>query len=123
MPNLAPVNQLKKNLKDNWFRVISNPVDLNDKRLCIQIIEGPFAHVIVKYKDFKTHKELNDDGSINCDYGYDIIMAPDNVGDRDITDEQGEIFEKQLGEAIIELLWESAKNENGNGNTEEFTTE
>ena len=67
--------------------------------------------------------KLNDDGSLNCDYGYDIIMAPDNVGDRDITDEQGEIFEKQLGEAIIELLWESAENENRNGNTEEFITE
>ena len=122
MPNLAPVNQLKKNLKDNWFRVISNPVDLNDKRLCIQIIEGPFIHVIIKYKDFKTHKELNEDGSINCDYGYDIIMAPDNVGDRDITDEQGEIFEKQLGEAIIELLWESAENENRNNDIKKSIT-
>ena len=50
-------------------------------------------------------------------------MAPDNVGDRDITDEQGEIFEKQLGEAIIELLWESAENENRNSDTEKSTTE
>ena len=123
MPNLAPVNQKKKKLKDNWFIVAPNPVDLNDKGLCIQIIEGPFIHVIVKYKDFKTHKELNEDGSINCDYGYDIIMAPDNVGDRDITDEQGEIFEKQLGEAILELLWESAENENRNSDIEKSVTE
>ena len=123
MPNLAPVNQPKKKLKDNWFRTVPNPVDPDDNGMCIQIIEGPFIHVVVKYKDFKTHKELNEDGSLDCDYGYDIIMAPDNVGDRDITDEQGEIFEKQLGEAIIELLWESAENENRNGNTEEFITE
>jgi hypothetical protein len=117
------VNQKKKKLKDNWFIVTSNPIDPNDKGLCIQIIEGPFIHVIIKYKDFKTHKELNEDGSINCDYGYDIIMAPDNVGDRDITDEQGEIFEKQLGEAIIELLWESAENENRNSDIEKSVTE
>ena len=123
MPNLAPVNQPKKTLKDNWFRAIPNPVDPNDKGMCIQIIEGPFIHVIVKYKDFKTHKELNEDGSLNCDYGYDIVMAPDNVGDRDITDEQGEIFEKQLGEAIIELLWESAENENRNSDIKKSVTE
>ena len=123
MPNLAPVNQSKKKLKNSWFKVVPNPVDPDDEGMCIQIIEGPFVHVVIKYKDFKTHKELNEDGSLNCDYGYDIVMAPDNVGDRDITDEQGEIFEKQLGEAIIELLWESAENENRNGNTEEFITE
>ena len=122
MPNLAPVNRLKKKLKNNWFRVVPNPVDPDDEGMCIQIIEGPFSHVVVKYKNFKTHKELNDDGSLNCDYGYDIIMAPDSVGNRDITDEQGEIFEKQLGKAIIELLWESAENENGNSNTEKFIT-
>ena len=123
MPNLAPKNQPKQRLKNSWFRVISNPVDPNDKNLCIQIIEGPFSHVILKYKNFKTHPSLNEDGSLDCDYEYDIVMAPNDVGERNITDEQGEIFEKNIGEAIIEILWESAENENRNSNIKESVTE
>ena len=50
-------------------------------------------------------------------------MAPNDVGERNITDEQGEIFEKNIGEAIIEILWESAENENRNSNIKESVTE
>ena len=122
MPNLAPVIP-KRNLKDNWFRVVPNPHDTNDNDLCIQIIEGPFANVILKYKNFQTSPKLNEDGSLNCDYEYDFMMVPSDIGERNITDEQGEIFEKKIGEAIIELLWESAENENRNSDTEELTTQ
>ena len=122
MPNLAPVIP-KSRLKDNWFRVVPNPDDTNDNNLCIQIIEGPFANVILKYKNFKTYSKLNEDGSLNCDYEYDFMMVPSDIGERNITDEEGEIFEKKIGEAIIELLWESAEYENRNSDTEELTTE
>ena len=122
MPNLAPVIP-KSRLKDNWFRVVPNPDDINDNDLCIQIIEGPFANVILKYKNFQTSPKLNEDGSLNCDHEYDFMMVPSDIGERNITDEEGEIFEKKIGEAIIELLWESAENENRNSDTEELTTE
>ena len=122
MPNLAPIIP-KSRLKDSWFRVVLNPHDTNDNDLCIQIIEGPFANVILKYKNFQTSPKLNEDGSLNCDYEYDFMMVPSDIGERNITDEEGEIFEKKIGEAIIELLWESAENENRNSDTEELTTE
>ena len=120
MPNLAPKIP-KKKLKENWFRVVSNPDDPEDKNLCIQILEGPFCHVIVKYKNFVTNNELNGDGSLDCDYQYDIIYAPSSIDD-DITDEQGQIFERQLGETIIELISEAAENANRDNNSGESTT-
>ena len=120
MPNLAPKIQ-KKKLKENWFRVVSNPDDPDDKNLCIQILEGPFCHVIVKYKNFVTNNELNEDGSLDCDYQYDIIYVPSDIED-DITDEQGQIFERQLGETIIELISEAAENANRDNNSGESTT-
>ena len=119
MPNLAPKIP-KKKLKENWFRVVSNPDDPDDKNLCIQILEGPFCHVIVKYKNFVTNNELNEDGSLDCDYQYDIIYAPSSIDD-DITDEQGQIFERQLGETIIELISEAAENANRDNNSGEST--
>ena len=119
MPNLAPKIQ-KKKLKENWFRVVSNPDDPDDKNLCIQILEGPFCHVIVKYKNFVTNNELNEDGSLDCDYQYDIIYAPSSIDD-DITDEQGQIFERQLGETIIELISEAAENANRDNDSGEST--
>ena len=120
MPNLAPKIP-KKKLKENWFRVVSNPDDPDDKNLCIQILEGPFCHVIVKYKNFVTNNELNEDGSLDCDYQYDIIYAPSSIDD-DITDEQGKIFERQLGETIIELISEAAENANRDNNSGKSTT-
>ena len=120
MPNLAPKIP-KKKLKENWFRVVSNPDDPEDKNLCIQILEGPFCHVIVKYKNFVTNNELNEDGSLDCDYQYDIIYVPSDIED-DITDEQGQIFERQLGETIIELISEAAENANRDNDSGESTT-
>ena len=122
MPNLAPKIPPKK-LKDNWFQVCSNPEDPDDEGLCIQVIEGPFSHVVVKFKNFQTYQKLNDDGSLDCDYQYDIVHAPSTIGEENITDEQGESFEKKLGESIIELLWEAAQNENRSSNTEKSNTE
>ena len=119
MPNLAPKIP-KKKLKENWFRVVSNPDDPEDKNSCIQILEGPFCHVIVKYKNFVTNNELNEDGSLDCDYQYDIIYVPSDIED-DITDEQGQIFERQLGETIIELISEAAENANRDNNSGEST--
>ena len=89
MPDLSPKSEYVPKLQDKWFIVVPNPEDHTDKGLCIQILEGPFHHVILKFKDFKTDPDLNDDGSLTCQYSYDIILSPSNIGERGITDEQG----------------------------------
>tara|TARA_R100001443_G_scaffold102213_3_gene110353 strand:+ start:1366 stop:1743 length:378 start_codon:yes stop_codon:yes gene_type:complete len=124
MPDLSPKKHVPK-LRDNWFVVCSNPEEPNDKSLCIQILQGPFSHVVLKYKDFKTEKGLNDDGTLTCQYSYDIITSPSDIGERIITDEQGKIFEENLGKAILEIIEEYnivGDNENRNNNTEESVT-
>jgi hypothetical protein len=124
MPDLSPKSEYIPKLRDKWFIVVPNPEDHTDKGLCIQILEGPFHHVILKFKDFKTDPDLNDDGSLTCQYSYDIILSPSNIGERGITDEQGEIFEETLGKVILELIEDSARNdENRNNNTKESVTE
>ena len=124
MPDLSPKAHVPK-LKDNWYVRVPNPEDPNDDSLCIQIVDGPFCHVVVKYKDFKTDPTLNDDGTLTCQYGYDIITSPSDIGERVITDEQGKIFEVNLGKAILEIIEEQniGGNEDRNNNTKEFVTE
>ena len=124
MPDLSPKSEYVPKLQDKWFIVVPNPEDHTDKGLCIQILEGPFHHVILKFKDFKTDPDLNDDCSLTCQYSYDIILSPSNIGERGITDEQGEIFEETLVKVILELIEDSARNdENRNNNTKESVTE
>ena len=60
---------------------------------------------------------------MTCDYSYDILLAPSNIGERELTDEEGMRFEKLLGEILLELLMESAEDENRNSNTKELITE
>ena len=124
MPDLSPKVHVPK-LKDNWYILVPNPENSNDNSLCIQIIQGPFSHVVIKYKDFKTDPNINDDGTLTCQYGYDIITSPSDIGERVITDEQGKIFEENLGRAILEIIEEKhiGSDENRNNDTKEFITE
>ena len=124
MPDLSPKAHVPK-LRDTWYILIPNPEDPKDNSLCIQIIQGPFCHVVVKYKDFKTDPTLNDDGTLTCQYGYDIITSPSDIGERVITDEQGKIFEEKLGKAILEIIEEHhiGSDENRDNNIKESVTE
>ena len=79
----------QRKLKDNWFSLVPNPDDPEDKNFVFKSLKGHFHHVIVRYKNFQLHKKLNEDGSINCDFEYDILMAPSTIGENHLTDEQG----------------------------------
>jgi hypothetical protein len=61
----------------------------------------------------------NSDGSLDCNYSYDIVLAPADIGEREISDLEGEKFEKLLGEIILEILQEQInENETRDNNTE-----
>ena len=61
----------------------------------------------------------NSDGSLDCNYSYDIVLAPADIGEREISDLEGEKFERLLGEIILELLQEQInENETRDNNTE-----
>ena len=53
------------------------------------------------------------------------MSSPSDIGERDITDEQGKIFEENLGKAILELIEEHhiGNNENRNNHIKESITE
>ena len=111
MPDLGPQTKNKVGLRDDWYIPVSNPVDPKDNGLCVQITQGPFNHVVIKYNNFKMVDEENSDGSLDCNYSYDIVLAPADIGEREISDLEGEKFEKLLGEIILEILQEQI-NEN-----------
>ena len=120
MPDLGPWTKNKVGLRDDWYIPISNPVDPKDSGPCIQITRGPFSHVIIKYNNFKLVNKENSDGTLDCNYSYDIVLAPANIGEREISDLEGEKFERLLGEIILELLQEQINNnETRDNNTEE----
>lgn len=119
MPNLAPVTKPNKLLRNEWFRVVPNPVDETDEGFCIQVLQGPFSHTIYKYVDFKILEDPDEDNTVKCSYSYDIIMSPSDIGEREITQEEGEIFERVIGEVLLELIWEASQDENRINNSEE----
>ena len=118
MPDLGPRTKNKVGLRDDWYILVSNPVDPNDQGLCVQITQGPFNHVVIKYNNFKMVDKENSDGSLDCNYSYDIVLAPADIGEREISDLEGEKFEKLLGEIILEILQEQInENETRDNNT------
>jgi len=62
---------------------------------------------------------------LTCQYGYDIITSPSDIGERVITDEQGKIFEEKLGKAILEIIEEHhiGSDEDRNNHIKESVTE
>lgn len=117
--NLGPIQKPKKPLKNEWFRIIPNPIDDKDDGFCIQVLQGPFSHTIYKYTNFKIVDEPDEEDNVKCSYSYDILLSPSDIGERDITQEEGELFEKTIGEVLLELIWDSAQDENRNNNTQE----
>ena len=118
MPDLGPRTKNKVVLRDDWYIPVSNPVDPNDQGLCVQITQGPFNHVVIKYNNFKMIDKENSDGSLDCNYSYGIVLAPTDIGEREISDLEGEKFEKLLGEIILEILQEQInENETRDNNT------
>ena len=91
------------------YKVITNPKDPNDKSLCILIQDAsPFDGAIVKYTNFKLAGEADDDDTVGCTYEYDFEIPPHDLG-HEISDEEGEDFEKRLGEWVIEILQKQMK--------------
>ena len=89
---------------DALYKECSNPNDPEDKSLCIVVRDdSPFDGAIVRYTTFKlVEQELIGD-DIACQYEYEIEVPPHDLG-YEITDEDGQQFEKRLGEWVIEIL-------------------
>ena len=86
------------------YKVITNPKDPNDKSLCILVQDAsPFDGAVVKYTNFKLAEDSGDDGTIGCTYGYDFEIPPHDLG-HEISDKEGEDFERRLGKWVIEIL-------------------
>ena len=89
---------------DAPYKECSNPNDAEDKSLCISIRDGSaFDGAIIRYTSFKLiEQELTGD-DIACQYEYDIEVPPNDL-DYEITDEDGNEFEKHLGEWLIDII-------------------
>jgi len=86
------------------YQECTNPNDPEDKSLCLIVQDGSkFNGAIVRYTTFKlVEQELTGD-DIACQYEYEIEVPPHDIKKK-ITDEEGEEFEKKLGEWVIEIL-------------------
>ncbi len=86
------------------YRECSNPNNPEDNSLCIVIQDdSPFDGAVVRYTTFKlVEQELTGD-DIACQYEYEIEVPPHDIKHK-ITEEEGEEFERNLGEWVIEII-------------------
>ena len=67
--------------------------------------------------------EENDDGSTKCRLEYDMIGNPPDMMEKEFSDEEGEVFERMLGEVFIDILdqeLERRKEESEDGKTRRY---
>ena len=104
-------SDLRTTLNDPYFETgealykeCTNPNDPNDKSLCVVVQDAsPFDGAVVRYTSFKLVEQELDGNDIACQYEYDIEVPPHDLG-YEITDKDGQEFEKRLGEWVIEIL-------------------
>ena len=86
------------------YKECTNPNDPKDKSLCVLVMDdSPFDGAIVRYTSFKLVEQELDGNDIACQYEYDIEVPPHDLG-HEISEEEGQAFEKRLGEWVIEIL-------------------
>ena len=104
-------SDLRTTLNDPYFETsvapykeCTNPNDPNDKSLCVVVQDAsPFDGAVVRYTSFKLVEQELGGEDIACQYEYDIEVPPHDLG-YEITDKDGEEFERKLGEWVIEIL-------------------
>ena len=57
----------------------------------------------------KVKAEEDNNDELKAEYEYDIISVPEEIKDKEFTDEEGEEFEQKVGEIMIYLLQKSAE--------------
>tara|TARA_B100000287_G_C20511228_1_gene733112 strand:+ start:361 stop:711 length:351 start_codon:yes stop_codon:yes gene_type:complete len=89
---------------EEQYKVIKNPNDPDDKSLCVLVQDAsPFDGAVIKYTKFKLEEQDLGEETIGCSYEYDIEVPPHDLG-YEITDKDGEEFERRLGIWVIEIL-------------------
>ena len=115
------VEMTKEQLKSS-YRLMNEDPEGKD-RPCVFIEKGPFAGITVAYGKFQMADEENDDGSTKCRFEYDMIGIPPDMMEKEFSDEEGEKFEKMLGEVFIDILdqeLERRKEESEDGKTRRY---
>lgn len=101
---MKPINDPFFEIEDTLYKECTNPNDPNDKSLCVVVQDAsPFDGAVVRYTSFKLVEQELDGNDIACQYEYEIEVPPHDLG-YEITDKDGEEFEKRLGEWIIEII-------------------
>ena len=94
------------------YKMISNPNNSEDNRICILVQDAsPFDGAVIQYTKFQLADKENNDESIDCKYEYEIIIPPHDLGHK-ISDEEGDNFERSLGEWIIDILQKQMEKKN-----------
>ena len=94
------------------YKMISNPNNSEDNRICILVQDAsPFDGAVIQYTKFQLADKENNDESIDCKYEYEIIIPPHDLGHK-ISDEEGDNFERSLGEWVIDILQKQMEKKN-----------
>ena len=94
------------------YKMISNPNNPEDNCICILVQDAsPFDGAVIQYTKFQLADKENNDESIDCKYEYEIIIPPHDLGHK-ISDEEGDNFERSLGEWIIDILQKQMEKKN-----------
>ena len=110
--------------------IISHPDPEDLKAICIEILEGPFENVILQFGKVQMKSVADDSDELTAQYEYDIKYVPENIRDEQFTDKEGEDFENMIGDILMAMFYEKAKElekdkknaKNRDPNTLTFTT-
>ncbi len=91
-------------LDTDQYKVIDNPNNSKDKSLCVLVQDAsPFDGAVIKYTNFKLEEQELGEDTLGCTYEYDIEVPPHDLG-HEITEQEGDEFERRLGVWVIEIL-------------------
>mgnify|MGYP000324244788 CR=1 FL=1 len=99
------------------YKMISNANNSEDNRICFLVQDAsPFDGAVIQYTKFQLADKENNDESIDCKYEYEIIIPPHDLGHK-ISDEEGDNFERSLGEWVIDILQKQMEKKNASTQT------
>lgn len=71
---------------------------------CIQLKNCDYAGIIYRYGKFWIDEPEDTSEDAKCRFEYDIISVPDNLEDKEITEEAKNEMENLIGDIVVEIL-------------------
>ena len=106
-------------MDDEYYELVEHPDSDDQDHWCIKLMKGEYAGIVYQYGTVGFAESPNDDGTLSLKFDYDVVHTPENLLDKEYSEEETADIINLLGNILVEIIDKDleTKREESNGST------